>query len=82
MKSFFMLPAHRRVENSLHWALDVTLREEDSDIRTDYAPENFNVVGQLAINLLQKELSRMSIKKKQFKAALNDNFRKSSIFHL
>ena len=44
--------AHWGIENSLHWVLDVTFREDDSRIRTGYAPENFNIVRQLAINLI------------------------------
>ena len=81
VKSFsYAARAHWGVENSLHWVLDVTFREDDSRIRTGYAPENFNVVRQLAINLLKKENSKLSIKKKRFKAALNDDFRESVIF--
>lgn len=72
--------AHWGVENSLHWVLDVTFREDDSRIRTGYAPENFNVIRQLAINLLKKEPSNMSMKKKRFQAALNDEFREQVIF--
>jgi predicted transposase YbfD/YdcC len=37
-------------------------REDDSRIRKGYAPENFNIVHQLAINLLKKEPSKLSIK--------------------
>ena len=58
------------VENSLHWVLDVTFREDDSRIRTGYAPENFNIVRQLAINLLKKESSKLSIKRKRLMSAL------------
>lgn len=72
--------AHWGVENSLHWVLDVTFKEDDSRIRTGYAPENFNIVRQLAINLLKKEPSKMSIKKKRFEAALNDGFRERVLF--
>jgi len=72
--------SHWGVENSLHWVLDVTFREDDSRIRTGYSPENFNIVRQLAINLLKKESSKMSLKKKRFKAALNDQFREKVIF--
>jgi hypothetical protein len=53
-----------------------------SRIRAGYAPKNFNVAHQLAINWLKKELFRMSIKKKRFKAVLNDDFRESIIFPL
>jgi predicted transposase YbfD/YdcC len=42
--------------------LDVTFREDDSRIRTGYAPENFNIVRQLAINLLKKEPSKLTIR--------------------
>lgn len=52
--------AHWGVENSLHWVLDVTFREDDSRIRTGYALENFNIFRQLGINLLKKEPSKMS----------------------
>ncbi|WP_232215159.1 type I restriction-modification system subunit M N-terminal domain-containing protein [Methylovulum miyakonense] len=45
-----------------------------------YAPENFNVVRQLAINLLKKEPSKLSIKRKRFKAVLSDQFRENVIF--
>jgi predicted transposase YbfD/YdcC len=72
--------AHWGAENSLHWVLDVTFREDDSRIRTGYAPENFNVIRQLVINLLKKEPSKMSMKKKRFQTALNDEFREQVIF--
>jgi predicted transposase YbfD/YdcC len=81
VKSFsYATRAHWGIENSLHWVLDVIFREDDSRIRTGYAPENFNVIRQLAINLLKKEPSKLSIKKKRFKAALSDEFRESLIF--
>lgn len=72
--------AHWGIENSLHWVLDVTFREDDSRIRKGYGAENFNIIRQLAINLLKKEPSKMSIKKKRFKAALSDKFRENVIF--
>jgi hypothetical protein len=60
--------------------LDVTFREDESRIRTGYAPANFNIIRQLSIGLLKKEPSKMSIKAKRFKAALTDSFRESIIF--
>lgn len=71
---------HWGVENSLHWVLDVVFREDDSRIRTGYAPENFNIMRQLAINLLNKDTSKGSVKKKRFRAALSDDFRENVIF--
>jgi predicted transposase YbfD/YdcC len=71
---------HWGIENSLHWVLDVTFREDDSRIRKGYAPENFIIVRQLAINLLKNEASKLSIKRKRFMAALSDKFREKVIF--
>lgn len=72
--------AHWAVENRLHWVLDVTFREDDSRIRRDHAPANFNTVRQFALNLLRKEPSAASLKRKRFKAALDDGFRAKIMF--
>ncbi len=34
--------AHWGIENSLHWVLEDTYREDDSRIRRDHAPANFS----------------------------------------
>jgi predicted transposase YbfD/YdcC len=72
--------AHWGVENSLHWVLDVTFKEDDSRIHKGYAPENFNIIRQLSINLLKKEPSKLSIKRKRFRASLSDKFREDIVF--
>ena len=72
--------SHWGVENSLHWVLDVTFRENESRIRKGEAPGNFSTFRQLALNLLKREPSRLSIKRKRFKAALDDDFRQQVIF--
>ncbi len=69
--------AHWGVENSLHWVL---FKENDSCICTSYTTENFNIICQLAINLLKKEPSKMSMKKKHFETPLNDAFSEAVIF--
>ncbi|SJM95512.1 transposase (fragment) [Crenothrix polyspora] len=67
---------HWGIENSLHWVLDVTFKEDDSRIRTGHSPANFNVVRQIAINLLKKEdTPKLSVKRKRFLAGLDDFFR-------
>jgi predicted transposase YbfD/YdcC len=45
---------HWKIENSLHWVLDVTLHEDQSRIRKDHAPENFALLRRLALNLIKK----------------------------
>ena len=71
---------HWGVENSLHWVLDVTFREDDCRIRTGHAPANFTIIRQFALNMLKKEPSKLSIKQKRFKTALSDKFREKVIF--
>lgn len=57
------------VENILHWVLDVTLREDDSRIRKDHAPENMAMVRHIILNMLQNT-------KKKFKAMSISVFKK------
>lgn len=45
---------HWRIENALHWVLDVTLNEDQSRIRKDHAPENLAILRRLALNLIRK----------------------------
>ena len=62
--------SHGAIENSLHWVLDVTLREEDSRVRKDHAPENMAMVRHIILNLLQnakKQFKDMSIRRLQKK---------------
>jgi len=46
--------SHWRIENSLHWILDVTFNEDNSRIRRKNAPENMTIVRHAALNLLRK----------------------------
>ncbi len=46
---------HWRIENSLHWCLDVAFNEDACRVRKHYAPENFAVIRQIALNVLKQE---------------------------
>lgn len=68
--------SHWAVENSLHWVLDVTLREDDSRVRKDHAPENMAMVRHIILNMLQntkKKFKDMSIRRLQKKAGWGDS---------
>lgn len=57
---------HWSVENSLHYVLDVSFREDESRIRRDHGPENVSRLRRWAINLLKtngdRHTRRRSIK--------------------
>jgi predicted transposase YbfD/YdcC len=42
------------VENSLHWALDASFREDDSRVRKGHSPENLAALRHAALNRTKK----------------------------
>ena len=61
---------HRAVENSLHWTLDMTFREDAQRKRKGMAANNFALIQKITLNLLRKEESKnMSLKNKRLVAA-------------
>ena len=65
---------HWAIENSLHWVLDVTFREDDSRIRHQNAPQNMAVLRDIALNILKQDPSKGSLKQKRYRATLDDSF--------
>lgn len=47
--------SHWGIENSLHWVLDVTFREDHCRVRKDNAPHNFAALRKLALALLHQD---------------------------
>jgi predicted transposase YbfD/YdcC len=67
--------AHWSVENNLHWQLDMTFREDECRTRKDHAPRNLAMIRRTALNLLRREPSKLSLKRKRLKASVNPAFR-------
>lgn len=65
---------HWEVENKLHWVLDVVFREDDCRSRSGYSPENFSMLRQFALNLIKKEPSDKSIRRKVNIAGWDEHF--------
>ena len=66
---------HWSIENSLHWVLDVTFREDDSRVRDPTAARNFALLRKMALNLVsQDRTTKASLRAKRKKAAWNDAY--------
>ena len=67
--------AHWSIENSLHWSLDVTLREDQSRIRKDNALQNMATLRQISHNLLKRESSqKVGIQGKRLQAGWREDY--------
>ena len=56
---------HWGIENSLHWVLDVSFREDESRIRRGDAAENFSTLRRMALTMLKRETTKKSIARKR-----------------
>jgi len=66
---------HWRVENSLHWVLDVAFYEDQCRIRAGYAAENFATVRKLALNVIKGNKSKKGgVKAKRLQAAWDNDY--------
>ncbi len=74
-KIAFAIRNHWQIENSLHWVLDVTFREDESRIRKENASQNFAVLRHIALNMIKKETSlKKSIKSKRLRAGWDNDY--------
>jgi predicted transposase YbfD/YdcC len=67
--------AHWSVENTLHWSLDMTFREDESRVRQRNAAENLAVVRRLALTLIKRDTSKKtSMRIKRMVAAMDPTY--------
>lgn len=66
---------HWGIENSLHWVMDVTFREDESRIHKDHGGENVSWLRRLAITLIKRDTTiKDSIRSKRVRAGYNVEF--------
>jgi predicted transposase YbfD/YdcC len=65
---------HWRIENSLHWCLDVTFREDESRLRDRHAADNVAWLRRFAISLLKQQQDKESIAMRRRMAGWNTNY--------
>jgi predicted transposase YbfD/YdcC len=70
---------HWSIENQLHLHLDVTFNEDDCRTGEKKAPENLSTIRQPALQIISNANDKLSLKKRQYKAALDIHYMKSLI---
>jgi predicted transposase YbfD/YdcC len=65
---------HWGIENTCHWCLDMTFREDESRIRNQHIRENFAWLNRFALSLLKQHPSRNTIAGKRRGCSWNDEF--------
>ena len=73
-KLLLAIRSHWAIENSLHWTLDMTFREDESRIRKMNAPENMSIIRHIVLNLLRKADEKISIRRRKKKAGWSDEY--------
>lgn len=73
--------AHWGIENSLHWVLDVTFREDLSRLRKGHGAKNMALVRHFALNLVRQINDKRSIKLRRKHADRNPNYLSDILQH-
>jgi predicted transposase YbfD/YdcC len=66
--------SHWGIENSCHWSLDITYREDESRIRDTQVRENFAWLNRLTLSLLKQHPGKDSIAMKRRACGWNESF--------
>ncbi len=66
--------SHWGIENTLHWCLDVTFREDESRLRNRHAADNVSWLKRFAISLLKQVADKESIAMRRRMAGWNTDY--------
>ena len=66
--------SHWSIENSCHWCLDVTYREDESRIREKRLRENFAWLNRMTLSLLKQHPGRQSVAMKRRRCGWSEGF--------
>lgn len=70
---------HWRIENSLHWVLDVVFNDDLARVRKGHGAKNMAVVRHFAINLVRQATDKLSLKTRRKKAGWSPDYLASII---
>ena len=64
--------SHWAIENSCHWCLDITYREDESRIREQHLRENFAWLNRFTLSLLKQHSNKKSVAMNRRRCGWND----------
>lgn len=70
-----LVRGHWSVENRCHWVLDVTFGEDHCQVRDRNAAQNLTILREMVIHTLHRDPSKLSLRRKRKRAALDPTFR-------
>lgn len=65
---------HWGIENSLHWVLDMVMRDDESRVRTGNAAANLAIIKHIAYNLIRRGKGKHSFRSKRKLAAWDEDY--------
>ena len=72
---------HRDIENSRHWQVDVTFREDDCRVRKGHSDANFRVIRRFALSMRKnKKSEKLGTKNKRLLAAWHTDYLAKVLF--
>ncbi len=66
--------SHWSIENTCHWSLDITYREDESRIREKHLRENFAWLNRFTLSLLKQHPGRASLVMKRRSCGWDEDF--------
>ncbi len=69
-----IIRSHWAIENSLHWVMDMTFRDDECRVRQDNAAANFTTIKHMAHNLTRRAPGKASIRARRKAAAWDDQY--------
>jgi predicted transposase YbfD/YdcC len=70
---------HWRIENGLHWVMDMTFRDDECRVRTDHAPANLAIIRHMAQNPIRRAPGKESLRLRRKPAGWDDDYLASLI---
>jgi predicted transposase YbfD/YdcC len=67
--------SHWRIENNLHWCMDVIFDEDRCKTRKDNSPLNLAIIRHAAFNILKADKTKGSLRRKRLRACIDPSFR-------